>query len=61
MISMIDPRYFVIKLEYLMLSSGDGVEGVSHVILPDIGVVSMRVLSPWLWLMLHPAETGSPT
>lgn len=32
MVSVIGPRYFGIKLEYLMLSSGDGV-GLSHVIL----------------------------
>lgn len=60
MINMIDPRYFGIKLECLMLSSADGV-GLSHVILPDVGIVSMRVLSPRLWPMLRPTETGSPT
>lgn len=42
---MRDPRYFGIKLVYLMLSLGDGVEGLSHVILPDIGIISMGVIS----------------
>lgn len=36
MVSMIGPRYFEVKLEYLKLSSGDGVEVLSHVILPKI-------------------------
>lgn len=48
MISMRDPRYFGIRLEYLMLSSGDGEEGLSHLILTDIGNVSVRALSPQL-------------
>jgi len=42
---MRDPRYFGIKLDYLMVSLGDGVEGLSRVILPDIGIVSMNVIS----------------
>lgn len=41
-----------------MLSSGDGV-GLSHIILPDTGVINLRLLSPWLWPMLHPAEKAS--
>lgn len=36
MVSMIGPRYFGIKLEDFTLSSGHGVEGLSHVILQKI-------------------------
>lgn len=44
-VSMIGPRYFGIKLEYLTLSPGDRVEGLSYVVLPKI-IINMRTFSP---------------